>query len=572
MVPASGKVSTLVRKCLDSIFLKKPSSSLLIVLSDDSESSQDVLLHIKTQTYGPEKLTVYATSEALLQLLNTALEGYASGTIITTEVLPENQLLPSPVPHGYDVVIGLRVAERTATKLAGIPPLAILTHDGEVDQSSFEFLEKYFAHRATDDATSVLIVADPCVLSTDLPDSVIFLVPSSPSPLLTNFATVLQAKIEDFGVIVYHARPTQKGISNLAGQSVISLLEIDSASVYAWTENEFLAFKTLVSTVRHLFWITRGILMNSWSTGVEFASSQGLFRVMRNEHPMAILPTLDLSSNADLLSERFADLVVNIWRASLGEDADMEYVELNSVIHVPRATGEEGLDHELQLANNSAPPIWTAMGASTNPRRASELAHTKGHVWTEETAFRPLEDGEVEVQVEFVGLEASHHTLSSVKHAVGNFIRTGNDCAEFFSGQQVVVFINNVARTHVRQSKTVLAPLPEGLRPEEAITFIEPLIAAQYALIEVARLSQGQTVLLDNAASAVGQALIQVAKASGDEVFALVDSKAERDLIVDRLAHAPAPCAAWSHLYSCEVQTSRLVTGRRGSDTLSLGM
>lgn len=86
----------------------------------------------------------------------------------------------------------------------------------------------------------------------------------------------------------------------------------------------------------------------------------------------------------------------------------------------------------------------------------------------------------------------------------------------------------------MRQQKTLIAPLPKDLQPEEAVTLIEPLIAAQYVLIEVARLGRDQTVLLDNAASAVGQGLVQAAKTSGTKIFALVYSKVERDLLVDR--------------------------------------
>ena len=97
--------------------------------------------------------------------------------------------------------------------------------------------------------------------------------------------------------------------------------------------------------------------MESWSNGVEFATSQGLFRVMRNEYPMTILPSLDLSSKADLSSGRLADTVFNVWRRSLNEDAEMEYAELNGLVYVPRATEEKGWDHELQLANNTAPPV-----------------------------------------------------------------------------------------------------------------------------------------------------------------------------------------------------------------------
>jgi NADPH:quinone reductase-like Zn-dependent oxidoreductase len=102
--------------------------------------------------------------------------------------------------------------------------------------------------------------------------------------------------------------------------------------------------------------------------------------------------------------------------------------------------------------------------------------------------YFPLKDDEVDVDVEFVGLQASGHTLSSIKYAVGEVVRKGSDCAELSSCQRVVIFTKDAAITRLRQSSTLIAPLPEGIEPEEAIALIELLIAAQYALIEVARL------------------------------------------------------------------------------------
>jgi hypothetical protein len=100
---------------------------------------------------------------------------------------------------------------------------------------------------------------------------------------------------------------------------------------------------------------------------------------------MAILPSLAISSSADLSSRRLADLVIDVWRASLVEDAEMEYAELNGLVHITRATQDKGLDHELKLANNNAEPTWMDLGEVVTPLKAIDLAHADGCIWAEQT-------------------------------------------------------------------------------------------------------------------------------------------------------------------------------------------
>ncbi|KAI3391679.1 hypothetical protein diail_6958, partial [Diaporthe ilicicola] len=530
---SSRNAPALVDTWLDSLFLKTSNSTVLIAMFDESESSIEILHRLKDRTYGPKKIVALATSESGSQLMRAALgEGFA----IIHNWLPESELLETLAPEANDLVIGLGVPDITtnAAALAKLAQLACLTCTGQPD--TVDVPGGKSVGRLAEDGTYVLFSSRTNPPTTELPGSVVLLLPESPSDALGTFAAAIQSKLESSGVSVALTNLTSGGVASLHGKSVISLLEIDSPLVYAWDEEQFQAFKTLVSTVGHLFWITHGSVLDSWSNGVEFATSQGLFRVMRNEYPIAILPSLDLSAVADISSTQYADLVLAVWRTSLAEDAEMEYAEGNGLIYIPRAIEDAGFDNELQLATNTANPILTtlASGASEKPLQASESANGQGCVWIPDTqADSPLEPDEVEVKVEYAGI-GSGRTLTSVRHAVGVVTRRADSAKRFELGQRVVVFSHAAARTHVRQTQSLVAPLPEGLGPQGAVALVEPLVTAQYALVETARLSRGQSLLLDNAASAVGQALIQVAKAVGADIFALVHSREERDTIADR--------------------------------------
>lgn len=78
---------------------------------------------------------------------------------------------------------------------------------------------------------------------------------------------------------------------------------------------------------------------------------------------MVVLPSLDISAFAEISTVEYADLILDVWRTSLTQDIEMEYAEGNGLIYVPRATEHAGFDYELQLSNNVAPPIVSALGA-----------------------------------------------------------------------------------------------------------------------------------------------------------------------------------------------------------------
>ncbi|KAL2069229.1 hypothetical protein VTL71DRAFT_15567 [Oculimacula yallundae] len=533
----SGEKSAPLDSFLDSVFLKKADNTVLVAMFDEYQGSIEILVSLKKRTYTPKKIIALTTSESGLQMMRAALGESSNDTTVLYKLVPESELLEMPAPEDLDLIIGLGVNEisKNAEVLSKLAPLACLTHTGQLNDDFVLPGSKWCV--STEGETSILFSVRTSSFTAlpHFPEAVVLLLPVTLSDSLDTFATTIQIQLAGSGASVRRTHLTVEGVADLAGKSVISLLEIDNSLVYAWDEDQFHAFKTVVSTVSHLFWLTHGSVLESWSNGVEFATSQGLFRVMRNEYPAAILPLLDLSAVADILSGQLVDLVLDVWRTSLAEDAETEYAEHNGLVYVARATEDMGFDNELQLAGNKAKPIWDTLSAPDKPLRAIKAPNdSDGYIWIrDEEADLPLEDSQVEVKVEYAGLGLGK-TLTSVHHAVGIVTRLGDSVKSLELGQRAVIFSHDAARTHIRQFEALVAPLPDNLKPQEAVSLVEPLLTAQYALIERAQLSCGQAVLLDNAASVVGQTILQLAKDIGADIFALVHSRSERDILVER--------------------------------------
>ncbi|KAJ6788507.1 hypothetical protein PWT90_01621 [Aphanocladium album] len=563
-----GKTISMIQTWLDPIFFKAPDSTALVIMFDESPSSMDFLKHLKTRSYGAKKIIAYASSESRLHLMQKVLGDGGDSSAVSYNWLPEEQLLNTLAPEANDIVIGLGVPEIAvnAESLAKLAPMSCFIQHGQLQNLEITIPNTKYHGAVSDDGAYTLFASGMTTTATEISQSVYLLMPEIPSKATLALASEIEDKLHASQTSSIRITLTSADISMVKDKSVISLLEIDAPLVYSWKEDQFTCFKSLVSTVNHLFWITRGSVLESWSNGVEFATSQGLFRVMRNEYPIATLPSLDLSAVADVSSSACADLILNVWKASFADDAEMEYAENNGLIYVPRATEDTGFDRELQLANNSAAPVLSTLGTSKLPLKAIQSSISSGYMWIpDEEAGLPLGTGEVEVKIEYAGL-AAEADLDSIRHAVGVISRRGEAATAFEIGQRVVTFCNTTGKTHVRQSEALVTALPDKLDPQEAVSLVDPLITAHYTLLELACLAAGQTLLLDNAASVVGQAMIQVAKNVGATVFALVSSRAEKEILVENLSFEPT--AIFDASLRNFVPAILASTGQRGVDVV----
>ncbi|KAF9630952.1 hypothetical protein BFW01_g1824 [Lasiodiplodia theobromae] len=491
---------------------------LLAVL--DGASPASVSDAIRDAAKLTAKLSAVATTEKAVERLASQLPASAPAPRLWD--VAAGQPLPAP-QEAYDLVIAV-----------GSEPNALAHLHQDKSLGGYIATVQGSKPLITVSAAASLAASQPPATP---PADVYLLLPSTPSPATTAAASALTAALSTT-TTVHTAALTPAGVAPLAGKHVISLLELHSPLIYAWTADEFAAFKQLISTATHVLWLTAGGVLDEWSGGVEFAPAQGLLRVLRNEYPLVSLPHLDVSPGFDAASPVGANLVLGVWRRSLAENgAEMEYAERRGSVYVPRAIGSAPFDAELRRAEGVVQPVPTSL-AEAGPREPSEVLAGGEFLWVEDgEAGRPLAADEVEVVVEAAGLSSGEEKKlpALASEAAGVVARRGEKVTKFAVGQRVAVLQSGgCLKTHVRQKESLVAALPDGVSAQDAAALPGVLVAAQYALLEVARLHKGQTVLVHTAASALGQAAVQVAQLAGADVVALVSSRDERELLMQR--------------------------------------
>jgi NADPH:quinone reductase-like Zn-dependent oxidoreductase len=158
-----------------------------------------------------------------------------------------------------------------------------------------------------------------------------------------------------------------------------------------------------------------------------------------------------------------------------------------------------------------------------------------------EVARRAPGRGEVEIRVHAAGLNF-RDVLNALGTYPGDAGPLGSECAgevvavgpgvtRFSVGDRVFGMAGRAFADHATTSEALIAPIPDGLTWAEAAAAPVAFLTAWYALREVGRLGEGETVLVHAAAGGVGLAALQVARDLGAYVIGTAGSARKRALL-----------------------------------------
>jgi acyl transferase domain-containing protein/protein-L-isoaspartate O-methyltransferase len=274
--------------------------------------------------------------------------------------------------------------------------------------------------------------------------------------------------------------------------------------------------------------VTRGAraLLAGEPVDPSHATLWGLGRAIGVEHPELhpVLLDLDPAGGAELV-----DAIVGEVEADRAED---------------QVAVRDGTRYAARLVRRpSAPPAETALPI---PDAAPYRLDSAGPKVLDSLAFRPLDRrapgaGEVEVEVHVTGLN-----FRDVLIALGQYPEPDAPLGGEFAGviTRVGAGVNGVApgdvvlgigqgafSSHVTTRAELVARKPAGLTLPQAATVPSAFLTAHHALLDLAALRPGESVLVHAGAGGVGMAAIQVARHVGAEVFATAGTPAKRELL-----------------------------------------
>ncbi|RAH97668.1 fatty acid synthase [Acuticoccus sediminis] len=242
----------------------------------------------------------------------------------------------------------------------------------------------------------------------------------------------------------------------------------------------------------------------------------------------------------------FPHLDIRLVDIAASFDASEAAVRLLAELSEPNGEREIVLSSDHRSVMRYVPLREDAAGEALSlqiPRRGS----IDNLVWAP-VQHPPLGPGDVRIRVEASGLNFRDvmWTLGLLPHealedgfagptlgmeCAGVVEAVGPEVTGVVPGDSVLAFAPQSFASHVTVTAQSVIPRPAELAPEAAATMPVAFLTAFYALIELARLEEDETVLIHGGAGGVGLAAMQIAKWRGARVFVTAGTPEKRALL-----------------------------------------
>nr|APX44002.1 polyketide synthase [Pestalotiopsis microspora] len=323
------------------------------------------------------------------------------------------------------------------------------------------------------------------------------------------------------------------------GQDIISLLDSEEPFLETMDEESLGQLQQFVMHANDsrcgIFWVTEPTQMNC--VDPRYAPVIGLARSLRVELGIdfATCEIEHMSSPKGVLA--MTDAFARFHARSIDAKPDYEFASSNGLTRVHRIL-PCALEDDSQAIEKPA-----------TDRTAIRIDRL-GRLDSLNLVTRPksiLEENELEIEVHAVALnfrdvlEAMGHIECAdpdriaATEASGIIRRVGHKVTNFSVGDRVMAIGRGACSTELVTSELLCAKMPDDLDFVHAASLPIVFVTAIYSLIEIGRLSQGQTVLIHSGCGGVGLAAIQIAQMIGADIYTTVGSEQKAKYLVDTL-------------------------------------
>jgi NADPH:quinone reductase-like Zn-dependent oxidoreductase len=347
---------------------------------------------------------------------------------------------------------------------------------------------------------------------------------------------------QDFGIVTFEKARIHSEV--LTESFCISLLEVRHSILWHISEEDYPTLKQICLRPNTIIWV-------SSSSAAENPTSSmidGLMRTLRYEHPQqksVALALHDLQNFSTAVSS-----ICNVANRTMLvpiETYEPEYREIDGVLHINRILPDQNLDNFLSAKTNGQAPIMTRF--DQDPSRSLKLRlGTPGVLSSlqfvdDPNPSLPLCPDELEIHVRACGLNfkdilstlGQEAAIDLGCEASGVVSRVGQNAAPYFQiGDRVACCCDGTMSTYARPSTYLaVSKIPDSMSFTTAAAFPVTYLTAYQAIINVAQLQTGETILIHSAAGGFGQACVQLANLRGAEIFATVSTEEKRQLLMN---------------------------------------
>ncbi len=309
----------------------------------------------------------------------------------------------------------------------------------------------------------------------------------------------------------------------------------------------------------------------------------GFARSLRSENAGFRFITLDLDEMDPLPENLVGNNISRVFELTFGlrtpgSSADTEFLETKGVLQIPRMVENKSKDE--YVVRETYPPVPEPQPFVQQGRplelRIGQVGQLDSIFFQDSPSLKgELDSDEIEICIKSIGMNFQDIMIALGQipfyHEIGIecsgiVTAVGSNVTNIRSGTRVCAIAKGAYANFVRVPQDWVAKIPESLTFTHAASIPTAFSTAYYALSDIGRLSEGESVLIHAAAGGVGQAAIMMAQEMKAEVFVTVGSQSKKDLMMQTYSIPE------SHIFSSRdtsfQQELMTMTGQKGVDVV----
>lgn len=362
----------------------------------------------------------------------------------------------------------------------------------------------------------------------------------------------------------WHATTGALGEVDCEGKIIIVLDEVDQPFLTGPTEVQFQQLKTALlgtgdtKSPHGVLWVTDG------ASKPDSGMITGLSRTVRSE---TLLPfaTLDLERTEETQAVKSVLSVLGLVfgaaaaNSSVADDSrELEFVSRDGTIFTPRIKNDESMNSYVQRKLDPTIPELQCFGKDSrclklNYDGLKQRLCRSLHFEDDDLFNEPLLPDEIEFEVKAIGTNSSDldGDMNGENHhlgieASGIVTRVGDKSTTFTTGQRIAALAlpvpgrhhGGMYRTRARSSTATAIHIPTTISFQDAAAMPLAYCTAYYAVVNQARLQEGQSILIQygdsSDAISVGHAVVCLAQmllGSTGQIYMAVGSEEQKELV-----------------------------------------
>ena len=324
---------------------------------------------------------------------------------------------------------------------------------------------------------------------------------------------------------------------------LVSFHELEGEILSDLSPNDLAILRKTLPYAKGVLWLNGGGGTFGGLPG--YTVVEGLSRVLRleNERLKFVVGRLEpIKHSVEYQAQTILKIIHVTDFASLDQTYEAIYLQMNGLLYINRLLEAKNLTEKIHLRAsnqefrrqnfNASCPLKLTIGV---PGLLETL-----HYVEDTTPQDPLLPDEVEVKVHAVGLNFKDLLLALGRVSGTTF---GNECAGvvsrvgsesgFMPGDRVCLLTTAAFNTFVRAKAAGIARVPDDMSLTVAATVPTQFGTAYYAIHNLARMQQRESILIHSGAGGTGQAAIQIAKNLNAEIFVTVGSNEKKQFLIE---------------------------------------